>query len=297
MSALASSGAAADAIVKGLARRRRAERRWQRLSLRSGLVLIGGLVILAIIHPLLGLPGPDSVDFNAPLSAPSTAHLFGTDDVGRDILSRSLAGLGLDLRVAVEVTALSLAIGVGMGALAGFAGGFIDTLVMRVADVVLAFPFMILVMAIIAAFGPGLTGVYVGIPAAGWAVYARFTRGEMLSVRERDYVNAARTLGFPTYRILVRHALPNVVQPAVVYSTVDVVQNIVFLATLSYLGLGVQAPTPELGSIISGGQQYVLSAWWIAVCPGLVLVVVGLGFSLIGDGLAARLGQDVSWVK
>lgn len=297
MSALASSGATAEAIGRALARRRRADRRWERLSLGIGVGIVAALVLLAIFHPLLGLPGPDAQDLNAPLAGPSAAHLFGTDDVGRDIFSRCLAGLALDLRVSIEVTGLSVMIGISLGALAGFLGGFVDTLVMRLADVVLAFPFMVLVIAIIAAVGPGLTGVYIGIPAAGWAMYARFTRAEMLSIRERDFVNAARTLGYSNRRILFRHALPNVVQPGIVYSTIDVVMNIVFLATLSYLGLGVQPPAAELGSIISDGQQYVLSAWWISVLPGALLALVGIGFSLLGDGLVARLGQDVAWGK
>ncbi len=297
MSALASSGATADAIAAALARRRRADRRWEVVSRRIGIGVIAALVVLAIAHPLLGLPNPNAQDLDAALSPPSSAHWFGTDDVGRDILSRCLAGMALDLRVAIEVTAISVVIGIALGSLAGFFGGIVDTLIMRLADVVLAFPFLVLVIAIIAAVGPGLTGVYIGVPAAGWALYARFTRAEMLSIRERDYVNAAQTLGYSKRRTLLRHALPNVVQPAIVYSTIDVVMNIVFLATLSYLGLGVQPPTAELGSIISDGQQYVLSAWWISVLPGAVLVVVGLGFSLLGDGLAARLGHDVSWGK
>ena len=297
MSAWASTGAAAHAIEATLVRRRRADRRWSRISLWVGVAIIGTSTLLAVIHPWLGLPAPNAVDLGNGLSAPSRTHPFGTDDVGRDILSRSLAGLALDLRVAVQVTALSVLTGTCLGALAGFAGGIVDTVIMRCADVVLAFPFMVLVIAIIAVFGPGLTGVYIGMPLAGWALYARLTRAEMLAVRERDFVDAARTLGYPRHRIFLRHALPNVIQPSVVYSTVDVVFNIIVLASLSYLGLGVQPPTAELGSIINDGQQYVLSAWWIAVLPGALLVCVGIGFSLLGDALSARLGQNVAWGK
>jgi len=297
VSALASSGSTADAIAAALARQRRANRRWERVSRRMGVGIIAGLVALALVHPLLGLPSPNAQDLGAALSPPSSAHLFGTDDVGRDVFSRCLAALALDLRVAVIVTGLSVAIGIALGALAGFAGGLVDTLIMRFAEVVLAFPYLVLIMAIIAAVGPGLTGFYIAVPAVGWAVYARLTRAEMLSIRERDFVSAARTLGFSWRRILFRHALPNVAQPAIVFSTIDVVLNIVLLATLSFLGLGVQPPTAELGSIISDGQQYVLSAWWITVLPGAVLVIVGFGFSLVGDALAARFGQGVSWGK
>jgi peptide/nickel transport system permease protein len=294
---VSTSGAPGAAILRSLIKRQRSERRWEKASLAIGAGLIGLLAVLAFAHPLLGLPGPDEQNLAEVLQAPSSAHFFGTDTVGRDIFSRCLAGLQLDLLVAVEVTLLSVVIGIAMGTLAGFFGGLADTLIMRLADIVLALPFMVLVIAVIAAFGPGLTGVYVAVPLAGWAVYARFTRAEMLSIRERDFVNAARTLGYSRRRILLRHALPNVIQPAIVYCTIDVVFNIVLLASLSFLGLGVQPPTAELGGIISEGQEYVLSAWWISVLPGFVLVLVGIGFSLIGDGLAARLGQDVSWGK
>jgi peptide/nickel transport system permease protein len=297
MNAVIERSQATDTIARSLARRRRSDRRWARISFGAGVVIISGLVILAAIHSWLGLPGPNEQNLLAPLNAPSGAHPFGTDDVGRDILSRSLAALGIDLQVAAEVTALSVGIGIALGAVAGFFGGIVDIVIMRLADVVIAFPFMVMVIAIIAIFGPGLTGIYVGVPAAGWALYARFSRGEMLRVRESDFIKAAYTLGFRRRRILLRHALPNVVQPAIVYSTIDVVLNIVLLASLSYLGLGVQPPTAELGSMISGGQQYILSAWWMVLCPGVVLVVIGVGFSLVGDGLAARLGQNVSWGK
>lgn len=297
MNAVIERSQATNKIAIALARRRRSDRRWARISFGAGVVIISCLVILAVIHSWLGLPGPNEQNLLAPLNAPSAAHPFGTDDVGRDILSRSLAALGIDLRVAVEVTALSVGIGIALGAVAGFFGGIVDIVIMRLADVVIAFPFMVLVIGIIAIFGPGLTGIYVGVPAAGWALYARFSRGEMLRVRESDFIKAAYTLGFHRRRILLRHALPNVVQPAIVYSTIDVVLNIVLLASLSYLGLGVQPPTAELGSMISDGQQYILSAWWMVLCPGAVLVVIGVGFSLVGDGLAARLGQNVSWGK
>lgn len=292
MNAVAAPAANAEAIARALIRRRRIDRRWERVSLWAGVGIIAMLALLAIVHPLLGLPAPNAVDLNAVLSPPSSAHPFGTDDTGRDVLSRCLAGLGLDLRVAVQITLLSMLIGVTLGALAGFLGGLVDSIIMRLADVMLAFPLLVLVIVVIAVLGPGLTGVYIGVPLAGWPVYARLTRAEMVTIRERDFVSAARTLGFPTRRIFLRHAMPNVVQPAVVYSSIDVVMNIVLLASLSFLGLGVQPPTPELGSIISDGQQYMLTAWWIAVLPGFVLVIVGLGFSLIGDGLAARLNQD-----
>lgn len=297
MSVAVQSKTVSSAVVERLARRGRSEARWAKLSMTAGVSIIVAIIVVVFAHPLLGLPAPNQQQLTDALSSPSGAHPFGTDNVGRDILSRCISGVALDLRVAVTVTAMSAAIGIALGTLAGFFGGAIDTVIMRVADVVLAFPFMVLVITIIAAIGPGLTGVYIAVPVVDWAIYARFTRGEMLSVRERDFVNAAKTLGYSRWRVLFRHAMPNVVQPAIVYSAIDVVFCIVLLASLSYLGLGVQPPTAELGGIISEGQQYVLSAWWIAVLPGVVLVIIGVGFALIGDALAARLGEDVAWGK
>jgi peptide/nickel transport system permease protein len=283
--------------VAGLIRRHRVRGRWRRVTLGAGIGLLGTIVIVAVCHSFLGLPNPDAQHLNHALAPPSFAHPFGTDDVGRDLLSRSLAGMSLDVRVSLSLTALSLALGLSVGVVAGFFGGLVDTVMMRVADVLLAFPFLVLVIAIIAAVGPGLTGVYIAVPSVGWTIYARLTRGELLSIRERDFMNAARTLGYPPKRILLRHALPNVITPAVVYSMIDVVLNIVLLASLSYLGLGVQPPTAELGGIIAEGQQYLLTAWWISTLPGLLLVCIGIAFSLVGDGVADRLGEEILWTK
>jgi peptide/nickel transport system permease protein len=151
---------------------------------------------------------------------------------------------------------------------------------------------MIFVLAFIAIFGPGLTGIYVGLVVFGWAFYARITRAEMLSLREQDFISAAKTLGFPTRRVVFVHAIPNLLRPNLVFSMATIVLNILALASLSYLGLGVRPPTPEWGAIVSDGQQDLFTSWWIATLPGLVIVLVGVGFSLIGDGLADRLGYE-----
>jgi peptide/nickel transport system permease protein len=164
---------------------------------------------------------------------------------------------------------------------------------MRAVDVMLALPFMVLVLAIVAVTGPGLRGVYIGMIAVSWAMYARLTRAEMLTLRGQQFMLAARGLGFATRRILWRHAFPNVLRPNLVFSMADVVLNILALAALSFLGLGVQPPGAELGAIIAEGQSFLLTAWWIATLPGLFLVVLGAGFSLVGDALADRLGQTL----
>jgi peptide/nickel transport system permease protein len=182
-------------------------------------------------------------------------------------------------------------VGAAIGAFAGYVGGRVDTVAMRVVDVVIAFPFMVLVIAILAIVGPGLTGMYIAIWAVGWSLYARLTRAEMLVIREQDYIRAAEVLGYSRRRIVARHAFPQIVRPLLVYSMADCVLNILLAASLSFLGLGVQAPTPEWGAMVADGQPYLLTAWWISAFPGLVIVVVAVGLSLVGDGFAERIGQ------
>jgi peptide/nickel transport system permease protein len=162
---------------------------------------------------------------------------------------------------------------------------------MRLVDVVIAFPFLILVIAILAIVGPGLTGLYIAVLAVGWSIYARLTRAEMLVLREQQFMLAAQALGFSRRRIILRHAMPNLLRPNLVFSMADFVLNILLVASLSYLGLGVQPPTPEWGAIVADGQNFLLNAWWITTLTGLVIVVVGVGLSLIGDGLAERMGE------
>jgi peptide/nickel transport system permease protein len=203
-----------------------------------------------------------------------------------------LSAVALDVRVALLLTVAVMVLGVALGVLAGYGRGGVDTLIMRVADVLIAFPFLILVIVLAAVFGPGLTGIYVAVIGTQWTIFARLTRAEMLVLRELDFMRAAETLGYSRARILVRHALPNVVGPALALAPAQVVGNVLYLATLSYLGLGVQPPQAELGASIAEGQQYLQDAWWMATLPGLVLVALGVAFSLVGDGLAARLGQD-----
>jgi peptide/nickel transport system permease protein len=252
-----------------------------------GLALLG-LVLAASAIGYFVLPSPTALNLEAALAAPSIHHLFGTDDLGRDVLSRTLAATWLDLGVAFLATYSGVVIGVLLGTMAGYLGGWPERLIMRLTDLVIAFPFIVLVIAIVAVIGPGIEGVAIGLIAAGWAFYARFSRAEMLSLREHEYIQAAQTLGFSRRRVVLRHALPNIIRPSLTYSASDMVLNILYIASLSYLGLGAQPPTPEWGAIISGGQQYLLTAWWISTLPGLVVVVVGVALVLIGDGLADR---------
>ncbi len=188
-------------------------------------------------------------------------------------------------------TYIPLLTGMAVGAVAGYFGGWVDSVLMRLVDVVIAFPFLILVIALLAIVGPGLTGMYIAVLAVGWSIYARVTRAEMLVLREQQFMLAGEALGFSRLRIITRHAIPNLLRPNLVFSMADFVLNILLAASLSFLGLGVQPPRAEWGAMVSEGQTYLLSAWWITTLPGIVIVVVGVGLSLIGDGLAERLGE------
>ena len=250
------------------------------------LVVVAGLSILA---PILPLPKPTEIHADIPLHPPSLAHPFGTDGLGRDMLSRVINGVQVDLVLGIVTTYASMAIGVLIGVVAGFYRGIRESVLMRLVDTLIAFPFLVLVLAIVGIVGPGLLGVYIGIIVVSWTVYARISYSEMLVLRERQFILAARTLGYGDARIIVRHAIPNLLRPNLVFSLSDVVLNILALASLSFLGVGVQPPTPELGSLIAGGQQYLLTAWWITTLPGLVVVIIGVAFALLGEAVADRL--------
>jgi peptide/nickel transport system permease protein len=265
-------------------------RRTRRFRIRRPQVAIGvGIVavicLAAFLAPLIAPYTPNAVNPAAALVPPSAAHLMGTDFVGRDVFSRVLYGARQDIIVVVLITYIGLVIGVLVGSVAGYFGGWFDAIVGRIADTAIAFPFIVLVLAIIAIVGPGIKGVAIGIIAVGWALYARLSRSEMLSLKEQSFMLATKALGYSHARSILRHALPNLIRSSLVYSTIDVVVNLLVLAGLSYLGVGVQEPGADLGTIISNGQPYLLTAWWIATMPGIVLVLFGIGVSLIGEGL------------
>ena len=275
-----------------LRRRALSERRWSDTTFSVGLALVAAAVVAALLAPVLTPYDPNKVDLAQKLSAPSLEHPFGTDTFGRDIATRVVYGLRLDLEVVLIVTYVPLVIGMVVAAYAGWYGGWLDGLLMRLVDAVIALPFLVLMIAIVAIAGAGLTGVYIGVLLVGWALYARLTRGEMLVLREQDFMQAARVLGYSTTRIIFRHAMPNLLRSNLVFSAADLVLNLLLLASLSYLGLGVQPPTAELGAMVAEGQSVLRQAWWVATLPGLVIVVLGVAFSMIGDGLADRLGRQ-----
>jgi peptide/nickel transport system permease protein len=255
--------------------------------LTAGIFIIGLLMLAALLAPYVAPYPPNQINVLNSLQSPSWHHWMGTDFVGRDIWSRVLYGLRVDMLVVAVITYLGLVIGVVVGTVAGYFGGWFDAIVGRLADTVIAFPFIVLVLAVIAIVGPGLKGVAIGIIIAGWALYCRLARSEMLALREQPFIMSTKALGYSHLRAIFRHALPNLVRTSLVYSTVDVVVNMLVLAGMSYLGLGQQAPGADLGSIIASGQSYLLSAWWITTIPGIVLVLFGFGVSLIGDGITS----------
>jgi peptide/nickel transport system permease protein len=273
------------------------QHRWASTTLWIGIAIIGIAVIAGLFAGVLAPYPPNTQNLIDAFQAPSGSHLFGTDAYGRDVFSRTLHAIHVDLELGVIGTFVPMILGMFLGAVAGYYRGWRESLIMRLADVTIALPFIVLVLAIVAIVGPGLKGVYIGIIAVSWALYARLTRAEMLVLREQQFIVAARALGYSTPRILFRHALPDLIRPNLVFSMADIVLNILVLASLSFLGVGVQPPTPELGAIVADGQQYLLSAWWITTLPGLVLVVIGVGFSLIGDGLADRFGRRVELLR
>ncbi len=262
-------------------------KRWP-TSVKVGAGIVGVLALAALFAPLIAPYGPNELDPFSLLASPSGQHLFGTDDTGRDVFSRTLYGLRLDIGLVLLVTYVPLPFAVLAGSLAGYFGGWVDMIVSRLADIMISFPFIVLAIAFVAIVGPGVEGFLIAVPLAAWALYARLARAEMLVIREQPFMVATTALGYSKPRAILKHGLPNVLRPCLVYTTIDLVGNLILLSSLSYLGFGVQPPTAELGGIIAEGQNYLLTSWWIATLPGLVLVLFGVGVGLIGEGFSDR---------
>ncbi len=272
----------------------RAVRRWPGRWARSRNLLIGlgiiiALVLVAICAPLLTPYQPQEQNYDVTLQTPSLQHLFGTDNFGRDILTRVIYGARIDLRVGVIAVIAPFVLGLVLGCAAGYFGGWIDTVVMRCVDIVQAFPFIVIVVAIVAVLGPGLNNMYIAVALTAWIVYARLIRGEILVVKHKEFVEAARVIGMTDLRIIRRYVLPNVITSSIVYAMADIALYIGLAAALSFLGLGAKPPEPEWGAMITEGRAYITTAWWMSVFPGLAMVVTGIGLSLVGDGLADTL--------
>jgi peptide/nickel transport system permease protein len=261
------------------------------LSLKCGVAIMLVIVLAAIFAPWIAPFDPNEQDFNALLVPPSWPHLFGTDSLGRDIFSRVLHGARIDLVIGFFTTYVPMTYGVILGAYAGYKGGWFDAVLMRILDVAMAFPFLVLIIVILAILGPGLQNIYISVFILAWTMYARLARAEMMVERSKDYMTAVKILGFPQRRIILRHGLPNVINSSIVFSASDFVLNILLVSGLSFLGLGVQPPLPEWGAMIAEGRDFIRQAWWMATMPGFAILATGVGLALIGDGLAQRLGE------
>jgi len=258
-------------------------------TLLAGLILLGVVILVALAAPLLTPYDPIVQKLDEAFKPPfSAGHLLGTDNFGRDLWSRIIYSARLDLQIGVISVLFPFLFGSFAGISTGYLGGRLDTLFMRVVDVLMAFPFLVLVVAIMSVLGAGLVNLYIAFGLVSWIWYARIARAETLATRNLEYVQAARTIGCSTWRIMARHILPNVIGPGLVYVFTSMVLAILTGATLSYLGLGPQPPTPEWGAMIAAGRQFLLQAWWMTALPGFALLVLGIALSLIGDGLAEK---------
>ena len=259
-------------------------------ALYAGLAIVGLWLLVACLAPWIAPFDPIAQDASSSLLPPGGAHLFGTDNFGRDVFSRVLWGARVDLQICLLGVLFPFMLGTALGALAGYSGGVVDALVRRVIDIVLAFPFLVLMLAIIAILGPGLSSFYIAMAMVGWVSYARLVRAQVLTLKQRDFILAARSLGYGHLRILFRHLLPNALTGAIVFSMSDCVLVLLNGAAVSYLGLGVQPPTAEWGVMVAEGQSFITTAWWITTFPGLAIVLLAMGFSLLADGLGDKLG-------
>lgn len=273
--------------------RARQLRPWYRITpLVLGIVIVGLLVAVAILAPWLAPHDPIHQDLSAVLRPPSAQHLLGTDKLGRDVLSRLIYGARVDLRVGFLAVLIPFVLGSTLGALAGYYGGWLDAVIMRIVDVFFAFPFYVLVIALVFVLGAGERSIYLAIAAVSWVSYAKIVRGEVLVAKQREWVSAAQLGGLSDARVIVGHILPNVLNQAIVYAMSDVVMDILMIVTLGYLGLGIQPPTPDWGGMIAEGQEFITTQWQLATIPGVVVVVTGLGLSLLGDGLSELLSPE-----
>jgi peptide/nickel transport system permease protein len=278
------------------ARRRRAEARWRYskdtyvLWRRNRLMVLGtaiifGLLLVAALAPLLATHNPYEQILNDRLLAPSVTHWFGTDSLGRDIYSRVVYGARVTLTIALLVAAISTPLGMLMGIVAGYLGGMADEILMRLADVFLAFPRLILAIAFAAALGAGVENAIIAIAIAHWPSYARLARAETLNVKNNDYIQAMRVLGAGKARIMAGHILPLTLSSIIVRMSLDMGTIILTAAGLGFLGLGAQPPMPEWGLMVSDGRQFLVDQWWVSTLPGLAILVVVMGFNLLGDGI------------
>lgn len=292
--------ATAPAEAPPTSRRASPVRRLLQAATRSRSMAVGGVLLAVVVlacafgPPLLGID-PDATDLLARFLPPVWSeggmwrHPLGTDNLGRDILARILAGGRISLVVAICTVLVAVAIGLTLGVIAGYFGGRIDALIMRVGDLFLAYPFMLLTISVIAILGPSLSNLIIVLALSDWVTYARTVRGSVMSVKEKEFVTAARSIGARHASIIRRHIIPNVLSPVLVLGTVRAANYIIWESGLSFLGMGVPPPTPTWGMMLSEGRNYILEAWWLATLPGVAIMITILSINLLGDGLRDAL--------
>ncbi|PTW61355.1 peptide/nickel transport system permease protein [Breoghania corrubedonensis] len=259
------------------------------ISFATGIVILIVSLILAFFPSAFAPYDPNVFDYNAILQAPSSAHLFGTDNFGRDMFSRVIHAYTLDMQIAVFATIVPAIVGTLIGAFVGYVGGITESVFGRIVDATITFPFLVLVIAIVSVLGPGLINMYIAVGIIDWVFYGRLTLGEIKVQKRLDYAAAGQVMGYRPSRIIFRHLLPNSMTPALVYWMTDMALCILLGSSLGYLGLGAQPPAAEWGVLIADGKNFMTSAWWISVFPGIAIVITGLGFSLLGDGITELL--------
>ena len=262
--------------------------------IRVGLVIVAIAVLAALFGPVLTPYDPSSQELARRLEGPSASHLLGLDELGRDILARLLAGTRISLLVGLAVVSVSSSVGMLLGSIAGYFGGRIDDLISRVIDVLMAFPGILLAIALVAVLGPSLTNVVLALSLIGWVGYARLVRGQALRAREFDFVQAARALGAGPGRIIIRHILPTAMPAVVVQATLGMAGTIIAEAALSFLGLGVQPPTPSWGTMLDAGRSHLFDAPHLTIFPGLAIALLVLGLNFLGDGLRDRVDPKLA---
>ena len=260
-------------------------------NLKIGIIVFFIILLIGLFAPFLTQYDPFYQDYNSLLLPPSFDHFFGTDNYGRDIFTRVIYATRLDLQIGFYTTYIPLIYGVMIGAYSGYFGGSIDTIMMRLTDTAMAFPFLILIIFILSILGPGIQNIYIAVFLVAWTMYARLVRAEMLVEKNKDYIVAAQVLGFGSNRIIFKHAMPNIITSCIIFSMFDFVLNILLVSGLSFLGLGVQPPIPEWGAMVAEGRDFILTAWWISTLPGFFILLTGFALCLIGDGLSERFGK------
>lgn len=273
--------------LRGQRRKTRAPR--VPVSLIVGGAMLAVQLLLAVFPSVFAPYAPDSFDYNALMQPPSLAHLFGTDNFGRDVLSRVIHAYSVDMQIAFFATVLPFLCGTSIGAVIGYAGGLAETIFGRLVDAIITFPFLVLVIAIVAVLGPGLNNMYIAVGVVDWVFYARLAVAEVKVQKRLDYAEAGRAMGYSPARIVFRHLMPNIITPLIVYWMTDMALAILLGSSLGYLGLGAQPPIAEWGVQIADAKNFMGTAWWMSVFPGVAIVVAGLSFSLTGDGVAEKM--------